>query len=149
MWSLVRSLPLWGRSPSYGAHGAAACGAALALLALSWSCRRARGGVALGRRSSAAAARSLDARRLALSACGRQRGRITFCDVCSSPATFPERVLSVVTSCSLRELPRLRARSARNDLRFLREQPEQPEQNDNESAENGRISRVTCSDQRI
>ena len=39
--------------------------------------------------------------------------------------------------------------SARNDLRFLAEQPEQPEQNGNSSAENGRISRVSCSDQRI
>ena len=39
--------------------------------------------------------------------------------------------------------------SARNDLRFLPEQPEQPEQRDNNSAENGRISRITCSDQRI
>ena len=60
---------LWGRSPSRGAHGAAACGAALALLAPASSCRRARGGVTLGRRSSAAAARSLgarSARRLAL-----------------------------------------------------------------------------------
>ena len=79
VWSLARSLPLWGRSPSRGAHGAAACGAALALLAPAWSCRRARGGVTLGRRSSAAAARSLgavrSAQRLALSACGRWRGR--------------------------------------------------------------------------
>ena len=40
-------------------------------------------------------------------------------------------------------------RSARNDSRFLPEQPEQPEQSGNDSAENGRISRVTCSDQRI
>jgi len=39
--------------------------------------------------------------------------------------------------------------SARNDLRFLPEQSEQPEQSGNSSAENGRISRVTCSDQRI
>ena len=79
VWSLARSLPLWRRSPSRGAHGAAACGAALALLAPAWSCRRARGGVALGRRSSVAAARSFgavrSARRLALSACRRWRGR--------------------------------------------------------------------------
>ena len=40
--------------PLRGAHGAAACGAALALLAPACSCRRARGGVALGRRSSPA-----------------------------------------------------------------------------------------------
>ena len=53
---------LWGRSPSRVAHGAAACGAALALLAPARSCRRARGGVTLGRRSSAAASRSLDTR---------------------------------------------------------------------------------------
>ena len=75
---------LWGRSPSRVAHGAAACGAALALLAPARSCRRARGGVTLGRRSSAAAARSLaralgpygaGRRRLALSACGQWRGR--------------------------------------------------------------------------
>ena len=39
--------------------------------------------------------------------------------------------------------------SARNDLQFLPEQPEQPEQNGNNSAKNGRISRVSCSDQRI
>ena len=58
--------------------GAAACGAALALPAPAWSCRRTRGGVTLGRRSSVAAARSFgarSARRLALSACGRWRGR--------------------------------------------------------------------------
>ena len=52
---------LWGRSPSCGAHGAAAFGAALALLAPARSCRRARGGIALGRRSSMAAARFLGA----------------------------------------------------------------------------------------
>ena len=85
MWSLARSLPPWGRSPSRGAHGAAACGAVLALLA-----------------------RSLGARRLAICACGCLRGRVTFCDVCGSPATPPERVLSVATSCSLRKLTRLR-----------------------------------------
>ena len=72
-------LPLWGRSPSRGARGAPACGAALALLALAWPCHRAHGGVALGRRSSAATCRSLDAVRRAqlldLSACGRRRGR--------------------------------------------------------------------------
>ena len=55
---------------------------ALALLAPAQSCSRARSGVALGRRPSAAAARSLGtlgtvrrAQRLALSACGRWRGR--------------------------------------------------------------------------
>ena len=56
---LARWLPLirwW--SPSRCAHGAAACGAALALLAPAQSCRRTRGGVLLGGRSSAAAARS-------------------------------------------------------------------------------------------
>ena len=52
VWSLARSLPLWGRLPSRGAHCAAACGAALALLAPAWSCRRTHGGVTLGRRSS-------------------------------------------------------------------------------------------------
>ena len=70
---------LGGGSPSRGAHGAAFCGAALALLAPAHSCRRGRGGVALSRRSSAVAARSLgavrSAQRLALSACGRWRGR--------------------------------------------------------------------------
>ena len=79
VWTSTRSLPLWGRSPSRGAHGAAACGAALALLAPAGSCRRARGGVALGRRFSVELARSLgavrSARRLALSACGRWCGR--------------------------------------------------------------------------
>ena len=59
---------LWGRSPSRGAHGAAACGAALALLVPAWSCRRARGGETLGRRTSAAAARSLSARGASCSA---------------------------------------------------------------------------------
>ena len=32
---------------------------------------------------------------------------------------------------------------------YLPEQPEQPEQNGHNSAENGRISRITCVDQRI
>ena len=78
-YSAVRALCvwLWRRSPSRSAHSAAACGAALALLALAWSGRRTRGGVTLGRRSAVAAARSLgapSARRLALSACGRWRG---------------------------------------------------------------------------
>ena len=59
---------LWGRSPSRGAHGAAACGVALALLTPAQSCRRARGGVTLGRRSSVAAARSLGARGASCSA---------------------------------------------------------------------------------
>ena len=58
--SLARSLPLWRRSPSGGAHVAIACGAALAFLAPALSCRRARGGVTLGRRSPS--------RRLAFSA---------------------------------------------------------------------------------
>ena len=58
-------------------------------------------------------ARSLGARRLAICAYGRQRGRATFCDRCGSPATPPERVLSVTATCSLRELPRLRARASR------------------------------------
>ena len=79
VWTSTRSLPLWGRSPSRGAHGAAACGAAMALLAPAGSCHRARGGVAHGRRSSAEAASSLSEmhldRRLALSAVGRRRGR--------------------------------------------------------------------------
>ena len=69
----------WGRSPSCGAHGVAARGAALMLLAPAKSCRRARGGVTLGRRSSAAAARSLGlvcrAQQLALPKCGRWCGR--------------------------------------------------------------------------
>ena len=39
--------------------------------------------------------------------------RITFGDVCGSPATPPERALSVAASCSLRELPRLRSRASR------------------------------------
>ena len=114
MWSLARSLPLRGRSPSRGAHGAAACGAALAPLAPAWSCRRARGGVTLGRRFPRRQL-ALSARdgQLAVSACGRQHGRVTFCDVCGSPATSQERVLSVAASCSLRELPRLRARASR------------------------------------
>ena len=79
VWTLEQSLPLCGRSPLRGAHGAAACGASLALLAPPQSCRCARGGVALGRRSFVAAACSLgavrNARRLVLSACGRWRGR--------------------------------------------------------------------------
>ena len=61
-------------------YGAAAFGAALALLAPAQACRRTRGGMALGRRSYVAAARSLGAvrraQRLALSACGRRRGRL-------------------------------------------------------------------------
>ena len=68
VWSLARSLPLWRRSPSHGAHGAdardalgaASCGPALALLAPALSCHRSRGGVTLGRHSSS--------RRLAFSA---------------------------------------------------------------------------------
>ena len=68
-----------GRSPSRGARGAPACGATLALLPPAWSYRRARGGLTLGRRPSATVARFLGAvrraRRLALSACGRRRGR--------------------------------------------------------------------------
>ena len=79
MWSLARLLPLWGRSPSRGVYGAAACGAELTLLAPARSCRLARGGVALGRHSSVAAARApgavRSARRLASSAYGRRRGR--------------------------------------------------------------------------
>ena len=71
---------LWGRPPSRGAHGAAASGAALALLASAQPCRHARGGMTLGRRFSVAAARSLGApvrrtRQLALSACGSGGGR--------------------------------------------------------------------------
>ena len=78
-------------SPSQSAHGAAACDATLALLAPAQSCRRTRGGVKLGRRSSVAVARSLGAvtiktapdqlgavrraQRLALSACSHWRGR--------------------------------------------------------------------------
>ena len=61
VWSVARSLPLWEGSPSHGAHGAATCGAALALLAPAWSCRRTCGGVTLGRRSAVAAARSFGA----------------------------------------------------------------------------------------
>ena len=57
VWTLARSLPLWRRSRSHGAHdaavcgahAAAACGAALALLAPASSRRRARGTVTLGR----------------------------------------------------------------------------------------------------
>ena len=79
LWSSARSLPLWRRSPSRSTHGATVFGAALALLANAWSCRRARGGVTLGRRSSAEAAHSLSAirsdRRLVLSACGRRPSR--------------------------------------------------------------------------
>ena len=68
MWSLARSLPLWGRSPSRGAHGAADCGAALALLTKFQSCRRARGGVALARRFRGGG--SLSARARAWWVCG-------------------------------------------------------------------------------
>ena len=92
VWPFARSLLLWGRSPSHDAQGAAACGAhgaaaccttlallALALLAPALLCRRTCGSLTLGRRASVAAARSLSAvrsaRRLALSACGRWRGR--------------------------------------------------------------------------
>ena len=79
LYSLARLLPLWRRSPSRDAHAAFACGTALALLALDLLCRRPRGGVALGRNSSAKAARSLGvvrrARRLPLSACTRWRDR--------------------------------------------------------------------------
>ena len=50
--------------------------------------------------------------RCALSACGRQRRRVTFCDICGSPATLPERVLSVAASCLLHKHPRLRARAS-------------------------------------
>ena len=75
----ARSLPLWRRSPSRGAHGAAACGAALALLALAQSCRRDRDAVKLDRCSLAAAADPLGAvcraQRLVLSACGCWLGR--------------------------------------------------------------------------
>ena len=75
----ARSLPFWGRSPSRGACGAAICGASLALLAPARSCRRARGDMALSRRSSAVTARFLSAvrsaQRLAVSACGRRRSR--------------------------------------------------------------------------
>ena len=39
--------------------------------------------------------------------------RVTFGDVCGSPATPPERALTVAASCSLRELPRLRPRASR------------------------------------
>ena len=39
--------------------------------------------------------------------------RVTFGGVCGSPATPPERALSVAASCSLRELPRLRSRASR------------------------------------
>ena len=61
--------------------------------------------------------------------------RVTFGDVCGSPATPPERALSVAASCSLRELLRLRlrasqiadplarARSAVLSLLFLIKQP--------------------------
>ena len=79
VWSLARSVPLWGQSPSRGAHGAASCGAALALLAPASSCHSTHGGESLGRRSFVTAARSYSARsarRLALSACGRWRGRL-------------------------------------------------------------------------
>ena len=59
VWSLARSLPLQGWSPSRSAHGTAVCGAALALLPPAQSRRRARGSMTVCRRSSAAAARSL------------------------------------------------------------------------------------------
>ena len=75
VWSLTLSLPLWTRSPSRGAHGAATCGAALALLVPAQSCRRARGGGTLGRHSSAATARAPETRR-ALSACICRRRRV-------------------------------------------------------------------------
>ena len=39
--------------------------------------------------------------------------RVTFGDVSGSPATPPDRALSVAASCSLRELPRLRSRASR------------------------------------
>ena len=78
MWSLAWSPPLWRRSPSRGAHGATACGAALALLAPAQSCRCARGGVAFGRRTFAALACSHGAvrraQKFALSASGRWPG---------------------------------------------------------------------------
>ena len=60
VWSLARSLLLWGRLPLRGAHSAAACGAALVLLTPASSCRRTRGSVAHDRR--------FPRRRLALSA---------------------------------------------------------------------------------
>ena len=66
--SPARSLLLWGWWVSRGARDAAAGGAALALLALAWSCRHTRDGVTLGRRSSTAAARSLRARGASCSA---------------------------------------------------------------------------------
>ena len=79
LWSSAWSLPLRERSPSRGARGAPACGAALALLAPAWSCHRYHGSVTLCRHSSAAAASSFStvhsAWPLALSACGRRRGR--------------------------------------------------------------------------
>ena len=61
VWLLAQSLPLWGWSLSRGAHGAAACSGALALLALNRSCRRARGARRLAAAFFAAVARCLDA----------------------------------------------------------------------------------------
>ena len=43
----------------------------------------------------------------------------------------------------------LSSRQCPKRLAFLPEQPEQPEQNGNNPTENGRISRITCLDQRI
>ena len=68
---------------------------------------------------------------------------------CSSRGTD-----AATTSCRPRRRPRSQpatrpAISARNDLRFLPEQPGQPEQNGNNSADKGRISRITCLDQRV
>ena len=57
VWPLALSLPLCRRSPLRGAHGAAACSIALALLKLVLSCRRARGGVLVDRCSFVVAAR--------------------------------------------------------------------------------------------
>ena len=79
--SLARSLSLWRRSLSRGAHGSAACSAALALLATALFCRRTRGGETFGHRSSQrrlalGAVRS--AQRFALPARGRWCGRFLF-----------------------------------------------------------------------
>ena len=78
------------------------------------------------------------------------------CDLPRCEASFKARcvILSQASSLAQGGLPSTVIEeivaSARNDLQFLPdEQPEQPEQNGNNSAENGRISRVTCSDQRI
>ena len=83
------AVALWRRSPSRGAHGAAAHGAALALLAPYQSCRRTRGGVALGRRSRGGG--SLSARALR---CARQRqlqqgGANTIRSINSTPCPEP------------------------------------------------------------